>query len=116
MIPLHKVESISDTGDCFATKSYPCSTKIYSSGGNKMYLHIGNSRVISMDEIIGIFNMELKNNQINTQFLESFPGGNLSNKEEQTRNSFIITAKKVCYSSISPLTLQKRVSKIVVSD
>lgn len=80
-----------------------------------MYLHIGNSRVVSMDEVIGIFNMDLKNNQINTQFLESFPGGSLSRKEEQTCNSFIITKKKVCYSPISPLTLQKRVNKMVVS-
>ncbi len=80
-----------------------------------MYLHIGNSRVISLEEIIGIFNMDLKNNQINTQFLESFPGGNLSKKEEQVCNAFIITAKKVCYSPISPLTLQKRVNKMVIN-
>lgn len=79
-----------------------------------MYLHIGNSRVISMDEVIGIFNMDLKNNQTNTQFLESFPGEYLSKKDEKTYNSFIITKEKVCYSPISPLTLQKRINKGVV--
>ena len=78
-----------------------------------MYLHIGNSRVISLDEVIGIFNMDLKNNQTNTQFLESFPGECLV-KDEKTYNSFIITKEKVCYSPISPLTLQKRINKGVV--
>ena len=35
-----------------------------------MFLHIGNSRVVSLGDLIGIFNMEIKNNQVNTQFLE----------------------------------------------
>ncbi|HHU76867.1 MAG TPA: DUF370 domain-containing protein [Firmicutes bacterium] len=81
-----------------------------------MYLHIGNSKVISMDEIIGIFSMELKDNLTNKMFLQSFPGGNLGSKGEQSRNSFIITTEKVCYSPISPLTLQKRVNKMIVND
>ncbi len=76
-----------------------------------MFLHIGNSRVVSLEEIIGIFNLELKNNQVNTQFLESFPGDKLTKKEEESSNTFIITPKKVYYSPISPLTLQKRIEK-----
>lgn len=48
-----------------------------------MFLHIGNSRVVSTEEIVGIFNLELKDNQINTQFLESFPGDELTKKEEE---------------------------------
>jgi hypothetical protein len=76
-----------------------------------MFLHIGSSRVVSLEEIIGIFNLELKNNQVNTQFLESFPGEKLTKKEEEACNAFIITAKKVYYSPISPLTLQKRIEK-----
>lgn len=77
-----------------------------------MFLHIGNSRVVSLQEIIGIFNLELKSNQVNTQFLESFPGDKLTKKEEESFNAFIITPHKVHYSSISPLTLQKRIEKI----
>ena len=76
-----------------------------------MFLHIGNSRVVSLEEIIGIFNLELKNNQVNNQFLESFPGEKLTRKEEELCNTFIITEKKVYYSPISPLTLQKRIER-----
>jgi hypothetical protein len=76
-----------------------------------MFLHIGNSRVVSLEEVIGIFNLELKNNQVNNQFLESFPGEKLTRKEEELCNTFIITEKKVYYSPISPLTLQKRIER-----
>lgn len=76
-----------------------------------MFLHIGNSRVVALEEIIGIFNLELKNVQVNNQFLESFPGEKLSKKEEELCNTFIITTNKVYYSPISPLTLQKRIEK-----
>ncbi|NMB40324.1 MAG: DUF370 domain-containing protein [Firmicutes bacterium] len=76
-----------------------------------MFLHIGNSRVVSTEEIVGIFNLELKDNQINTQFLESFPGDELTKKEEENSNTFIITPEKVYFSPISPLTLQKRIEK-----
>ena len=68
-------------------------------------------RVVSLDEVIGIFNLELKNNQVNNQFLESFPGEKLTRKEEELCNTFIITEKKVYYSPISPLTLQKRIER-----
>ncbi|NLL59019.1 MAG: DUF370 domain-containing protein, partial [Firmicutes bacterium] len=63
------------------------------------------------EEVIGIFNLELKNNQVNNQFLESFPGEKLTRKEEELCNTFIITEKKVYYSPISPLTLQKRIER-----
>ena len=76
-----------------------------------MFLHIGNSRVVSLQEIIGIFNLELKNVQINNQFLESFPSEELTKEEEELCNTFIITKDKVFYSPISPLTLQKRIEK-----
>ncbi|NLX90231.1 MAG: hypothetical protein GXZ07_01350 [Firmicutes bacterium] len=80
-----------------------------------MYLHIGNSRVVSLDDIVGMFNINLKNNQINTQFLENFPGGYISKNEEPACNTFIVTKDRVCYSPISPLTLQKRINKNVFS-
>lgn len=76
-----------------------------------MFLHIGNSRVVSLQEIIGIFNLEIKSNQVNTQFLESRPGEKISKEEEKGLNSFVITTKNVYYSPISPLTLQKRIEK-----
>ena len=76
-----------------------------------MFLHIGNSRVVKMEEIIGIFNVELKNNQVNMQFLESSEKDKVSKEEEKEANSFIVTPDKVYYSNISPLTLQKRIEK-----
>ncbi len=76
-----------------------------------MFLHMGNSRVVSLQEIIGIFNLEIKNNQVNTQFLESRPGDKVTKEEEKALNSFVVTTDKVYYSPISPLTLQKRIEK-----
>jgi hypothetical protein len=73
-----------------------------------MFLHIGNFQVLPLKEIIGIFNMDLKNNQINKQFLESFSGGR-SYQDHKNNNSFIITGNRVYYSPVLPLTLQKRV-------
>ncbi|MGI6307654.1 MAG: extracellular matrix regulator RemB [Dethiobacteria bacterium] len=76
-----------------------------------MFLHIGNSRVVHLQEIIGIFNLEIKDNQVNTQFLESSSGDQISAKEKEKNNSFVITTDKVFYSPISSLTLQKRIEK-----
>ena len=76
-----------------------------------MFLHIGNSRVVSLEDLIGIFNLEIKHNQVNTQFLESNYRNNIHQKEEKTANSFVITKEKIYYSPISPLTLQKRIEK-----
>lgn len=80
-------------------------------GGILLFLHIGNSRVVKMEEIIGIFNVELKNNQVNMQFLESSEKDKVSKEEKKEANSFIVTPDKVYYSNISPLTLQKRIEK-----
>ena len=76
-----------------------------------MFLHIGNSRVVSLEEIVGIFNMDLKNNQSNLQFLESFPSEKSIKSDKESKNSFIVTTDKVFYSPIFPLTLQRRVEK-----
>ena len=76
-----------------------------------MFLHIGNSKVVALKELIGIFDTNLKSNMTNNQFLESFPGGRLPQSEKDASNSFVITTNKVYYSPISPTTLQKRILK-----
>ncbi len=76
-----------------------------------MFLHIGNSRVAYLKDIIGIFNLEIKNNQVNKQFLESNLGTKITEQEKENNSSFIITDQRVFYSPISSLTLQKRTSK-----
>ncbi len=78
-----------------------------------MFLHIGNSKVVALNELIGVFDVNLNNNSTNVQFLESFPGDNPSAQKKESSNSFVITTNKVYYSSISPLTLQKRIEKII---
>lgn len=74
-----------------------------------MYLHIGDSKVVALDDIIGVFNMQLKENQVNAKFLDGSPHDKPVKKEEEACNSFIVTNKKVYYSHIAPLTLQKRI-------
>ncbi|NMB35333.1 MAG: DUF370 domain-containing protein [Firmicutes bacterium] len=76
-----------------------------------MFLHIGNSRVVYLKDIIGIFNLEIKNNQVNNQFLESNIGTKITEKERENNSAFVITKQKVFYSPISSLTLQKRTEK-----
>lgn len=76
-----------------------------------MFLHIGNSRVVYLKDIIGIFNLEIKNNQVNNQFLESSLGTKITEKEKENNSAFVITKRNVFYSPISSLTLQKRTEK-----
>lgn len=76
-----------------------------------MFLHIGNSRVVYLKDIIGIFNLEIKNNQVNNQFLESNIGTKITEKERENNSAFVITKQKVFYSPISSLTLKKRTEK-----
>jgi len=74
-----------------------------------LFLHIGSSKVVALEEIIGVFNLNLKENQVNAKFLDSFPGDRIQKKEKEACKSFIITNEKVYYSHIAPLTLQKRI-------
>ena len=76
-----------------------------------MFLHIGNSRVVYLKDIVGIFNLEIKDNQVNNQFLESSIGTKITEQEKENNNAFVITTQKVFYSPISSLTLQKRTEK-----
>ncbi|MGI5823151.1 MAG: extracellular matrix regulator RemB [Dethiobacteria bacterium] len=76
-----------------------------------MFLHIGNSRVVHLQDIVGIFNLEIKENQVNTQFLESNCREQAGAAENEKNNAFVITTDKVFYSPISSLTLQKRIEK-----
>lgn len=74
-----------------------------------MFLHIGDSRVVFLDELVGIFNMDLQENNTTLKFLESFPPEKGGLKERNESNSFVVTANNIYYSIISPLTLQRRV-------
>ncbi|UNC90616.1 extracellular matrix regulator RemB [Candidatus Contubernalis alkaliaceticus] len=78
-----------------------------------MYLHIGNSYVVPLADILGIFNLNLISCSSTKEFLQSKEIKNVvvtSDKEEA--KSFIVTADKIYYSSIAPTTLKKRVALI----
>lgn len=74
-----------------------------------MFLHIGGSRIVFHRDIIGIFNLNLRENPINRQFLESFRETRfLEASEYEKYKSFIVTDQNVKFSPISPMTLARR--------
>ncbi len=74
-----------------------------------MYLHIGNSKIVFNNEVIGIFNLSSSDNQVNNKVLKnaSFEAVNNTTGNDRPR-SFIVTDANVFVSPISPLTLSKR--------
>lgn len=76
-----------------------------------MFLHVGESQVVALDDIVGIFNLDFKNNQTNKQFLESSSLNPLTKKIEEKYSTIILTTNGIYFSSISPYTLQKRIEK-----
>ncbi|MFO7952875.1 MAG: DUF370 domain-containing protein [Bacillota bacterium] len=75
-----------------------------------MFLHIGNSKIIFNNNLIGIFNFDANENYVNHKVLEnaSFDAINNNVKGNDRPKSFIVTDKNVFISPISPLTLSKR--------
>ncbi|NLN07940.1 MAG: DUF370 domain-containing protein [Firmicutes bacterium] len=74
-----------------------------------MFLHIGGSRVVAAQDIVGIFTIDIHDRQCNKEFLQSARRLNESNglsKEEI--KAFIVTTKGVSFSPIAPATLKKR--------
>lgn len=74
-----------------------------------MHLHIGGTKIISGREIIGIFNIKIKDKPCNKEFLQYTPIEIVGEQEEHA--SFIITDKKIYFSPIAPPTLFKRFKK-----
>ncbi len=71
-----------------------------------MYLHIGGTKVVAVEDIIGIFDMSIKEKQCNKEFLQSTPHHNYPGEEEI--KSFIVTSSEVIFSPIARGTLRKR--------
>lgn len=72
-----------------------------------MYLHIGGSRVLRAEELLGIFDIRIRDRQCNREFLQVSEvdgrgGGGAEYK------SFVVTTGKVYFSPIAPGTLKKR--------
>ncbi|MDO9574232.1 MAG: DUF370 domain-containing protein [Candidatus Contubernalis sp.] len=78
-----------------------------------MYLHIGNSMVVPMVDILGIFDLSLISSNSTKEFLQSKEAKNVViTSEKEEAKSFIVTTDKIYYSSIAPTTLKKRVALI----
>ncbi len=78
-----------------------------------MFLHIGNSRIVFTKDLIGIFDMKLKDNPINKQFLESANERDFyRNSNLKVNKSFIVTSRDVFFSPVVPATLARRKSQV----
>jgi regulator of extracellular matrix RemA (YlzA/DUF370 family) len=74
-----------------------------------LFLHIGDSRIVFFHDLVGIFDLDLRKNPVNKQFLESAPDTRFTEAGIFKENkSFIVTTDKVYLSPIAPTTLARR--------
>jgi len=74
-----------------------------------LFLHIGDSQIVPVKDIVGIFNLKNKEKEVNKQFLEYASSNNTLNKEDYNYyKSFVVTTDDVFLSPISSHTLGKR--------
>jgi extracellular matrix regulatory protein B len=72
-----------------------------------LFLHIGSSKVVAAKDVVGIFDVKIKDKQCNKEFLQSAKIQHVSGIAEDYK-SFIITSDAVSLSPIAPGTLKKR--------
>ncbi len=76
-----------------------------------MFLHIGDSKIVFNSDIVGIFDLKLRQSPVNKQLLESVSSTRfLPASEYDNYKSFIITGETIHLSPISPTTLARRKS------
>jgi regulator of extracellular matrix RemA (YlzA/DUF370 family) len=74
-----------------------------------MFLHVGGGKIIFHRDIIGIFNLNLREKPVNKQFLESALSSRFMKASDFERyKSFIVTDDTVHLSPIAPVTLSRR--------
>lgn len=71
-----------------------------------MFLHIGGSRVVAAKDIVGIFDIRIKDKQCNREFLQSAKV--VKSPDDEEVKSFIVANEIISYSPIAPGTLKKR--------
>jgi len=71
-----------------------------------MFLHIGGSQVVAARDVVGIFDIRIKEKQCNREFLQASKKGSAGNSEG--KKAFVVTTQEVSFSSIAPGTLRKR--------
>ena len=75
-----------------------------------MFLHIGGNKVVSMEDLIGLFHTDLKDSKTNKEFLEASISTQDFSRYKKA-NSFIVAKDQVYLSPISPSTLKSRTKK-----
>ena len=79
-----------------------------------MFIHIGKGQIVFKDELIGIFKMNVRDNPINKEFLESENAENLYRHSDLKRyKSFVVTDNALLFSPIIPTTLAHRESRSI---
>jgi len=77
-----------------------------------MFLHLGGSRIVMNDDLIGIFRVELAQERNNHNLLINInKDGCLSSSNRY--KSFVVTKSSILFSPISSSTLTKRISSSV---
>ncbi|NLI70256.1 MAG: DUF370 domain-containing protein [Firmicutes bacterium] len=78
-----------------------------------MFLHIGESRIVFSKDIVGIFSLDIRDKEVNRQFLEFSPkDGDFKDEATGGENkSFIVTTDRVFFSPISSYALARRKKK-----
>jgi len=77
-----------------------------------LYLHIGNSVIVPVVDILGVFDLYLNKSNITREFLQSKGEKEVVYTEDiKDCKSFVVTREKIYYSPIAPSTLKKRVEK-----
>lgn len=74
-----------------------------------MFLHVGGSQIVFSNELIGIFNYDPGQSEINREFLHN-PSAKHVNALTGTSDpkSFILSDHTIYISPVSPLTLSRR--------
>ncbi len=77
-----------------------------------MFLHIGDSQIVPLHKIVGIFNLgkpDSSFNSDNQQFInKANKHGNEEREDYSSYKSFVVTPERVYFSPISSQTLGKR--------
>ncbi len=74
-----------------------------------MFLHVGDSRIVFLKDLIGIFDLKIKDKEENKRFLEeNISDDELTGLTDSNNKSFVVTEKEVFLSPLSSTTLAKR--------
>jgi len=74
-----------------------------------MFIHIGGAQIVFYSDLIGIFNYDILENNVNRNLTDSFLTKMVPVKSSSDRpKSLVVTNERVYTSPISPLTLSRR--------